>query len=80
MMVPLALLRAFPDIFLPAARAVLIRSLLLTIGLKGGVELAKQPFAMLLPQMAPPAVVFLSGPESPHSATEIRGLSDWNRS
>ena len=36
--------------------------------------------AMLLPQMAPPAVVFLSGPESPHSATEIRGLSDWNRS
>lgn len=33
MMVPLALIRAFPDIFLPAARAVLIRSLLLTIGL-----------------------------------------------
>ena len=34
--------------------------------------------AALLPLMAPPALVFLSGPESPRSATEIRANSGWN--
>ncbi|MCL4865605.1 MAG: sodium-dependent bicarbonate transport family permease, partial [Gemmatimonadales bacterium] len=40
------------ELRLPAALYEFVTILLLlTIGLKGGVELAKQPFAMLLPQM-----------------------------
>jgi hypothetical protein len=44
----------------PAIYEFLTILLLLTIGLKGGVELAAQPFAALLPQMLVVAVAYLA--------------------
>lgn len=55
----------------PASHDFLTTLLLLTIGLKGGVELAAQPFAALLPQML---VVALTGVLLPLAAYPVLRL------